>query len=356
MNREAPTDHLAPQPLTRARALHASFYTGGDTLSLERAAVFAPSWQLVGHVSRLAAPGDHVVAEAAGVPLVAVRDGDGVLRCFHNVCRHRAGPIATCDGRGARALICQYHGWAYRLDGSLRGAPEMGDAEDFDPGSIRLPEVRVDAWQGLVFAALDDRAPPLRELLEVMSERVGERGMDGYDFDRRVSYDTACNWKVYVDNFLEGYHLPHVHPALNKALDYRSYVTETAHWHSLQWSPLESGDTPYGTGDALYYFVWPNTMLNILPDRLQTNRVVPLGPDRCRVDFDYYYPAAVPAADRDADVAFSERVQREDMDICEAVQHRLASGSYEAGRLNPKREAGVHHFHELYRRALRDRA
>ncbi|MGH8212802.1 MAG: SRPBCC family protein, partial [Rhodanobacteraceae bacterium] len=125
--------------------------------------------------------------------------------------------------------------------------------------------------------------------------------------------------------------------------------------HSLQHSPLESGDALYGSGEALYWFVWPNTMLNVMPGRMQTNRVLPLGPDRCRVIFDYYYPPGTVSSDeqRERDRAFSGLVQREDVEICEHVQRRLASGSYEAGRLNPLRENGVHHFHELLRAAYR---
>jgi choline monooxygenase len=147
-----------------------------------------------------------------------------------------------------------------------------------------------------------------------------------------------------------------VHPALNRLLDYRSYATELDEWHSLQWSPLESDPALYGNGDALYYWLWPNTMLNILPGRLQTNRVVPVGVDRCRVEFDFYYPAGDSGqarARRDADRAFSDEVQLEDLRICEDVQRGLASGSYVAGRLNPLRESGVHHFHELLRAAYR---
>jgi choline monooxygenase len=169
----------------------------------------------------------------------------------------------------------------------------------------------------------------------------------------------ACNWKVYVDNYLEGYHVPHIHPGLNSVLDYRSYVTETAEWYSFQFSPLDSGDDLYGSGEALYYFLYPNAMLNILPGRLQTNRVLPLGVDRCRVEFDFYYaPAATPEAlaRRAKDIAFSDEVQDEDVTICEDVQRGLASGSYEAGRLNPLRENAVHHFHELLRRAYRGQA
>jgi choline monooxygenase len=185
---------------------------------------------------------------------------------------------------------------------------------------------------------------------------MGARRFDGYRFDRRVSYELACNWKVYVDNYLEGYHVPHIHPGLNRLLDYRSYVTEVQRWHSLQFSPLESDSGLYGNGDALYWFLYPNTMLNSLPGRLQTNRVLPLGVDRCIVEFDYYYDGASDDADaerRARDEAFSDEVQDEDREICEAVQRGLASGSYLPGRLNPLRENAVHHFQELLRRAYR---
>jgi choline monooxygenase len=132
-------------------------------------------------------------------------------------------------------------------------------------------------------------------------------------------------------------------------------VVETARWHSLQHSPLASDAALYGDGEALYWFVWPNTLLNVLPDRMQTNRVIPLAPGRCRVTFDYFYPPdAVDVESRHAnDHAFSDLVQRQDVDMCETVQRGLESGSYRAGRLNPKRENGVHHFHELLREAYR---
>ncbi len=145
-----------------------------------------------------------------------------------------------------------------------------------------------------------------------------------------------------------------MHPELNRLLDYRSYRTELSRWHSLQWSPLESSDTLYGNGDALYYWLWPATMLNILPGRLQVNRVLALAADRCRVEFDTWYaPDVSDEARRQADIDFSDEVQHEDIGICVDVQRGLASGSYVAGRLNPLRESGVHHFHELLREAYR---
>jgi choline monooxygenase len=353
---------LAPQQPERALALPACCYVDEAFFERERAAVFATGWQLVAHAVQLDGPGDHVVAEIGGVPLLIVRGAPapdaphGVLRALHNVCRHRAGPLATCDGRAARALVCRYHGWTYALDGQLTGAPEMRDAVDFDVAQVRLPRARVGEWQGLVFAALGSGEREVPELDEVVAGIEARRGgLAAMRFARRFSYEIACNWKVYVDNFLEGYHLPRVHPALNRLLDYRNYRTELARWHVLQWSPLDKSAGPYaaaaGANEALYWWIWPNTMLNVLPDRLQTNRVVPLGPQRCRVDFDYFYAADADPALAERDHAFADEVQAEDSAICELVQRGLSSGSYVAGRLNPARESGVWHFHQLLRAA-----
>ncbi|MGH8182118.1 MAG: aromatic ring-hydroxylating oxygenase subunit alpha [Rhodanobacteraceae bacterium] len=348
-------DHdLAAQPLDHAFALPARFYVGAPSEQRDRRAIFAHSWQLLARAGQLAGPGDHVVAEIAGVPLLLVRGSDGILRALHNVCRHRAGPLALCDGRGAKRLRCHYHGWSYGLDGRLLGATEMDDACDFDAASIRLPKAQVAEWRGLVFAALDP-AVSFTELFSGLDARVGGRPLAEYVFHRHYEYDIACDWKAYVDNYLEGYHVPHIHPELNRMLDYRDYVIETARWHSLQHSPLASDKQLYGNGEALYWFVWPNTLLNVLPDRMQTNRVIPLAPGRCRVTFDYFYPrdSRDVEARHASDHAFSDLVQRQDIGMCEIVQRGLESGSYDAGRLNPKRENGVHHFHELLREAYR---
>ena len=347
---------LAPQPIATATALPARYYVDAAMAARDRASIFDAAWQLIAHVSQLRGSGDHVVADFAGLPVLAVRGADDAIRVFHNVCRHRAGPIAQCDGLAAKSLRCRYHGWTYTLEGQLRAAPEMNGVEAFDVADIRLPQLAVRVWQGLVFAAVDGaRAPDFDAFVAGIDARLGDgRGLEHYGNHHRASYDIACNWKVYVDNYLEGYHVPHVHPGLNRLLDYRSYRTELERWHSLQWSPLESDASLYGNGDALYYWLWPNTMLNILPGRMQTNTVIPLGVDRCRVLFDSYYApddSEAGQARRDADLSFSDEVQHEDLGICEDVQRGFASGSYVPGRLNPLRESGVHHFHEMLRAA-----
>ncbi|MGA7965634.1 MAG: SRPBCC family protein [Gammaproteobacteria bacterium] len=346
------TRDMSPQTLAEATALPAYAYADPAFHAFEQQCIFASSWQLVGRVDQLLDAGDHVVAEVTGKPILVVRGSDGELRGFFNVCRHRAGPLALENGN-ARQLRCQYHGWTYTLEGQLRSAHEMEAARDFDVSCIHLEAVHVAEWEGFVFAAVEQPPVGIEELMGGIRERIRPIELPKMHFQIRDVYDIDCNWKAYVDNYLEGYHLPHVHPGLNKLLDYRSYATHTAEWNSWQHSPLDGNRGPYKAGEAFYYFVWPNLMLNILPDRLQVNQVVPVSQRRCRVIFDYWYADKALDADITADIRFSDEVQKEDIGICERVQLGLESGAYRAGRLSPKREAGVHHFQELARAAYR---
>lgn len=341
--------------LDHAHALSPRYYAGATMLGMEQRAVFARSWQPVAWAEQLAAPGDHVVDEIAGVPVLVVRGADNVLRAFPNICRHRAGPLALCNGKGLRSLQCKYHGWTYTLDGQLKHAPEMQGAKEFRVEDIHLPPLRVHEWQGLVFVAVDSRTPDFDEVYGGITARVQPANLAAMKFLRRANYDMDCNWKVYTENYLEGYHLPHVHPSLSRVLNYRDYKTELSPWCSLQTSPLRNGGDFYGEGEVLYYFIYPNVMLNITPGRLQTNRVLPRGPGRCRVVFDYFYAQDDKTQARiEGDQSFSDEVQKEDIAICEAVQQRLASGYYIPGRLCPARESGVWHFQNLLRKAYAD--
>jgi choline monooxygenase len=343
---------LTVEPIEHAHALDVRYYTDAHALDAEQRRVFGASWQLAAHGGELTGAGDHVVCEVAGKPVLIVRGADGTLRAFYNVCRHRAGPIALCNGRAAKALHCKYHGWTYTLEGRLRSAPHMEEACDFDIADIHLPHVRVREWEGLVFVSLSAATPDFDQVYGGIVERIAPLRIGDMRFARRFVYEAECNWKVYVDNFLEGYHLPHVHPGLNRVLDFRAYETELEPWYSLQHSPLRDSTEIYGDGHAYYYFVYPNIMLNIMPGRMQTNRIVPLGVNRCRIEFDYYYlPSDDAMARADTDQSFSHEIQVEDLDICAAVQKGLASGSYTAGRLCPRYESGVWHFQNLLRTA-----
>ncbi|HEY3645790.1 MAG TPA: SRPBCC family protein [Gammaproteobacteria bacterium] len=345
----------AARPLDQATTLPGYMYADPAFHALDARAIFARSWQLICGAEKLANAGDHVVSEIAGKPIILVRGEEGTLRGFFNVCKHRAGPLALSDGN-AHQLQCKYHGWTYKLDGQLRAAHEMQLAKDFDISCIHLDGIKVAEWEGLVFAAVGE-APAFDAVFGGIRERIQPIDLKQFRFHSSIAYDVGSDWKAYVDNYLEGYHLPHVHPGLNKLLDYRQYTTNLAEWYSYQQSPLDGEQGPYTAGEAHYYFIYPNMMLNILPGRLQTNRVVPLAAGRCRVLFDYFYTDLESAAAKKMiaeDFAFSDEVQKEDIGICERVQKGLASGVYTAGRLSPKRESGVHHFQEVVRAAYRD--
>ena len=268
-------DAAMPAGLERAHALDPAFYFGEATFELERRRVFGASWQLVAHRAELATAGDHLLVNIGGTPIVVLRAADGTLRAFANVCRHRAGPLVLSSGKGLGNLRCKYHGWLYNQAGQLVAAPEMQDAQDFRMVDVQLPRFRVQEWQGLVFVALADDVPDFDRVYAGITERIAPVDLSAMQFVRRDSWDVECNWKVYVDNFLEGYHVPLIHPALSKVVDYRNYDVELFEWYSLQHSPLQAGGDVYGTGRAYYYFIYPNVMLNVMPGRLQTNRVPP---------------------------------------------------------------------------------
>ena len=346
---------ILARPLEQASTLPGYMYADPAFHGFDVERIFAKSWQLICGAGKLAKAGDHVVAEIAGRPIILVRGEEGTLRGFFNVCKHRAGPLALTDGN-AHQLQCKYHGWTYKLDGQLRAAHEMQQAKDFDISCIHLDGIKVAEWEGLVFACVGEPDVALETLLGGIRERIRPIDLKQFRYHSHVVYDVTCDWKAYVDNYLEGYHLPHVHSGLNKLLDYRQYTTNLADWYSYQQSPLDGEQGPYTAGEAHYYFIYPNMMLNILPGRLQTNRVVPVASGHCQVLFDYFYTDLESEAAKQMiaeDFRFSDEVQKEDIGICERVQKGLASGAYTAGRLSPKRESGVHHFQELVRAAYR---
>lgn len=350
---------LAIQPLERAETIPSSWYVDPGFHTLDREVLFSRTWQFVGHQNQFVGPGAYRSATVARNPLVVVRGKDGVIRAFYNVCRHRGGPLVT-DACGHTSMLkCHYHGWTYRLDGMLRGVPRFDRTELFDKKDYGLIPVRLENWRGLLFAVLDGDPPPLSEMLDGIAERIAPLRLDALEFYRRDTYPVGCNWKVYVDNYLEGYHVPLVHPELVKRLDYRTYTTETARWYSLQQSGFRPGGDGLYSGaeeQAFYYFIFPNTMLNILPGRLQVNVVEPIEQDRCLVHFDYFYSDTESFEAKrtiQEDVDFSDRVQKEDSEICQHVQRGLASRAYDRGRFSVEMEGGVYHFQCLLKEAYR---
>lgn len=346
----------ANAPLAEASTIPAPWYVDSRIAELETRAVFSRTWQMVGRVEQVASPGQFVTAHVAGEPIVVVRGNDGLLRGFYNVCRHHAAAVVSEPCGQASILHCPYHGWNYGLDGSLKGMPEFDGVKNFDRQQNGLLPVKTEIWEKFVFVNLDPEAVPLGDFLAGLVQRIAQLEVSKLQYFECRVYDIQCNWKVFVDNYLDGgYHVPHLHKGLSSVLDYKQYTIENEDRYCLQSSPMVASSEDVSTGAtrkgdrAWYFWQYPNLMINCYQGYMDTNLVLPLDVDHCRVIFDFYF-ADVSEARRDYNrqsVAVGARVQDEDLGICEAVQRGLKSRSYGAGRLSVRREAGEHLFHRL---------
>jgi choline monooxygenase len=349
-------------PLNRASTIPASWYLSEEIAELERQNVFGRTWQVMARADQLAAPGAFVSTDLAGEPIVVVRGSDRQLRAFYNVCRHHAAAVVTEEQGTAAIFRCPYHGWSYGLDGALKGAPEFEGVCEFDRAQNGLVPIRVESWEGFVFVNLDPNADRLADFLGGLAGRIAPLNLATLHFFERRTYSLNCNWKVFVDNYLDGgYHVPHLHKALNSVLEYKQYTIEVEDRYCLQSSPMvasavDAATAATRTGDRAWYFwQYPNFMINLYRGYMDTNLVLPDGVDRCRVVFDFYFDdVSASAAQRNRQsIAVGERVNDEDLGICEAVQRGLHSRAYGAGRLSVRREAGEHLFHRLLARDLK---
>lgn len=354
-----------------AHTLASRFYTDPAILEVEKSRIFRRSWQLVGTLGHpcgevngtprtISDPESFFTADIAGEPILVVRDKQGSLRAFSNVCRHRAGPIAL--GSGCKNVMrCQYHGWTYTLDGRLIGTPDVEGVEFFDRSNMGMVPLRCEVWEQFIFVNFDQNAEPLSSFLGEIPQQSRGFQFEGLHSVERRDYVIDCNWKVYVDNYLEGYHIPIAHPGLMKEIDYAQYRTDTFRYYSQQFAPIramkpgeDAGERFYAPGsslqEALYFWIFPNLMLNIYPDNISTNVIVPLSQEKTLTIFEWFFHDVHSEKVKERvkrAVAFSDEVQQEDIGLCENVQRGLRSSTYDRGRYSVKRENGVHHFHML---------
>ncbi len=352
-------------PLDHAATIPASWYIDQRVFELESQTVFPRSWQLFARIDQLERPGAYVTNDIAGEPVVVVRGDDGALRGFFNVCRHHAAAVMTEPAGTATQLRCPYHGWTYSLAGELKGTPDFSGVCNFERAENGLVPIATAVWENWIFVKLDDGASPnihdAQTALEIflgrdLIDQIAPLDLRNLHWLERRHYSFDCNWKVFVDNYLDGgYHVPHLHKGLDSVLDYRNYMIENGERFCLQSSPLvsegaeaQTGAVRYGTR-ALYYWVYPNFMINWYEGAMDTNLVIPRGVDKTEVIFDFYFPD-VSAAARErnlASIEVGQRIQDEDVAICKSVQAGLGSRAYRTGRLSVRREAGEHLFHRL---------
>lgn len=327
-----------------------AWYSDADVARREQDRIFAQTWQYAGHAGAVERPGDYFTAYAGRIPVAVVRAADEV-RAFLNVCRHRGSIVV--DGAGNRTTLqCPYHAWTYNLDGTLRAAPRA----DFPLDEVALAPMRLEAWGPFLFVNADGGAPPLADALGPVPEQVAELlDVDALQFHHRAEWSVEANWKVVAENYLECYHCAVAHPSFSAIVDVSpdAYRLEEGRWHSSQYGPLrEDSDDELPRGQ--FHFVWPNTMVNIFPGRvnLSIGAIIPGAPERTDRILDYFF---APDAD-DNWVAelleLDDQVGREDTVLVERVQRGVASGALAEGRLLGEAERLVAHFQRLVQDAL----
>lgn len=377
MNRAATPDSLVTT--IPGSALPGRFYTDPEVYAAELKSVFAHSWQAVGHISDLPAAGSRIVARIGVDEVVVVRDEGGVLRAFRNVCRHR-GTRLVQGAETAEAIRCPYHGWTYRLDGRFLGAPEARLIPCLDKDKIGLLAAQVGTLAGFIFVNLDVNAPSLAEQTEGLAERVAAYTSQPMEvIGKSRLYDSAnamgqnANWKISVDNYLEGYHVPSAHPGLMRLLDYQRYSAEIHNGYVWVDAPLRDEPSKNRTERLYqrlvspipglpaeeervwhYALIYPNTALEFYPDHIYAWTMIPDGVGRVVMPEAAYRPVGTSTRTRIAqrvNAAINKVVSHEDEMIVERQQVGLATPGYRCGPLS-RREIAVSWFAEKVRTDL----
>ncbi len=371
-------------------ALLPRLYLDPEVLDAEQRLIFERTWQLAGHVASLRRAGSYLTTSAGDQPVLVVRDENGELRAYRNVCRHRCSRLLSGDGQCKGAIRCRYHGWTYRFDGTLIGVPEaLSYGERLNKSQLGLFPVAVEEVAGLIFVNLDSEAAPLGELLGDLPQRLERyrlRDLVPFAEPTRASRlltrapsgpdsggGQPANWKVVVENYLEGYHIPIAHPGLMRMLDYKHYEAEV-HDHYL-WveAPMrdkrssnrlerlymELAEPMPGLDEAdrriwRYVFIYPNTTIDLYPDQVNTWQIIPDGIARTRDVFGAYRQAKAGPRTRLvqwANQRLNNLVLDEDVDLVRNVQLGARTRGYECGPLS-RREAGVGWFADRIRADL----
>jgi choline monooxygenase len=353
------------ESLLSGLTLPAEWYTDPAIFALEKDQIFRCSWQYAGLIQQAPNIGDFFTYHAGDVPIVVVRNEEGELRAFINVCRHRGSELVLSECGNRKSLQCHYHAWTYGLDGALRAAPGSKEEEGFDRGLFHLIPAQIDTWGPFIFVNPDPQAPPLAQVLGELPSFVDATGLELNAITRRVrhQYEIAANWKVVMDNYLECYHCSVAHPSFSDLIDVNDYHVTEYEYFSTQGGPVRESaragkDNLYqigeGVQDGFYAFLWPNFTLNVYPGpgNVSLNLILPVAPDRTVAIYEYCFVDAVGEQEEHDFVQFIDQVQREDIVLCESVQRGLSSGFFGQGRLMLSRENGLRHFQRLVHHEL----
>jgi phenylpropionate dioxygenase-like ring-hydroxylating dioxygenase large terminal subunit len=317
---------------TDALTLPFDWYSSDEILRRERSLIFARSWQYGGRTEQVAAPGTFLATDAGGIPILVVRDADGMLRAFINVCRHRGAVLM--EGCGTRETIqCHYHAWTYNLNGTLRAAPRSAREPGFDKADWSLLPASVDTWGPFLFVNPSPDAEPLSDALGELPEILGrDLDLSAIEFHSRVEFGANANWKIVVENFLECYHCATAHPDFSSEVDVHPdrYLLEAHPTFSSQYCKART------TGEhGQFHLLYPNIGINVFPGppNLSIGPILPSGTGRTERYLDYFFAPGADPSWLEEFFAFDDQVGREDTKLVESVHRGMASGVLEQGRL-----------------------
>ena len=363
-----------PHPLNDAPetsfTLSSPYYTDPGVFELEKEKIFYRSWQYVAPRQSFASPGDYVVVDICEQSVFVILGDDFKLRAFYNVCRHRAHELLQGQGNVASAIVCPYHAWTYKKDGSLRHARNTADLENFCLKDYGLKSIQLEEFVGCVFVNLDAKAQRLSEAVADLETDI--RSRVPFLEDLRVPMANTfgpttieAGWKVVVDNYVECYHCEHAHPDFASLICMDDYQMETFGLWSRQIGPNirhknSAYDVTRGQGyqRALFWYLWPNTTFNILPgaDEMNVSAVRPRS--LTRSSFEGHTLSIDNKQNTARSIYTAEVLVPEDISLCESVQRGLKSHSYDQGRIVADKqlsgisEHALHHFHRLVYQAL----
>ncbi|MEM9330531.1 MAG: ring-hydroxylating oxygenase subunit alpha [Pseudomonadota bacterium] len=357
---------------SKSLSLNAEAYIEPRWFELDQNAIVAKTWQWVCHVEKVREPGSYIAVHVAGKPIVVVRDREGVLRAFYNVCKHRAHELLKGEGMSTR-IMCPYHAWVYRLDGQLVRAPHTENLDGFDVRDICLSAVQVEEFCGFIYVNLDPAAPSLSHQSGDLETEIRHWAPDieQLTFGHRLTYDIKSNWKNVVDNFLECYHCPTAHKDFCELVDMDTYKVTT---HGIYSSHMaDAGNSPNAAYDVsnatvrthAVWWLWPNTCLMRYPGRssMIVLNIIPAGPDRTLETYDFFLETPEPDdMEKEAIRYLDEVLQVEDIGLVESVQRGMDTPAFEQGRIvhdpdgSGKSEHAVHHFHGLVLDAYKEAA
>ena len=336
--------HIDPD-IKKAQTMPSAFYTEPEFFEASKESIFARTWQLIGTTDELKTKNSiypvNILEGFLDEPVFVSRDAEGGLNCLSNVCTHR-GKILIDQPCEANLIRCGYHGRRFSLDGKFLSMPEFEGAENFPSESDNLPKIPFETWEKFLFASVTSTAH-LKDFIGDMASRVAWKNAGELKLTAEKTYAVKAHWALYCENYLEGFHIPFVHDALNRELDYSNYPNELFRYSSLQTGYGKNGAP--SAAAAQYFFVFPNMMFNFYPWGLSLNIVKPVRPDLTDVHY-MTFVSDESQLEKGAGAGL-EQVEFEDQAVVESVQRGIRSRLYDRGRYSPTKEQGCHHFHRL---------